>query len=382
MAHSNERIEFLRESRQFYQHEVPPFTQRGNVGYKKEVVLLPPYVAKPRKTTVVYIRYKLRGADRTFACLRMNRQRYIVKAMKRTWQPGDPIENTGGSYYWYQWQGPNAPKQFMGPVAMSMSKYVAINPDSNISARNPPSQNEDARSHQLQNSHLDPSKSGSNHDGGVTEPDLDSVLLSDAASPKSSPDRDLPQRGMPRDGHSPALHLPHPTILASKSGEKTGAWMKRVSTLTPQKRDPLLDRSTRVLSLTQEHSTILHIELLEDGTTPVKMKLSSAAVPKDGPEKRVTHASFFDVVTKVVSPNSQPHLIQAAIYPPSLQLDSKKASKNRPNVRYDISLSYQLEETFDQFLEKVKAYFEEHNVKYRDTKPLECHVAIKPTVVP
>ena len=156
MAHSNERIEFLHESRHFYKQEVPPFTQRGNVGYKKEVMILPPYVEKPRKSTVVYVRYKLRGGDRTFACLRMNRQRYIVKAMKRTWQPGDPIENTGGSYYWYQWQGPNAPKQFIGPIAMSMSKYVANNSVASNGIRSAPSESEDAGSQQYQKSHLDP----------------------------------------------------------------------------------------------------------------------------------------------------------------------------------------------------------------------------------
>ena len=381
MAHSNERIEFLHESRHFYKQEVPPFTQRGNVGYKKEVMILPPYVDKPRKSTVVYVRYKLRGGDRTFACLRMNRQRYIVKAMKRTWQPGDPIENTGGSYYWYQWQGPNAHKQFIGPIAMSMSKYVALNPHASNSIRSATSKNEDTRGQHYQKSHLDPSKLGPNHDGGVIERDLESTFLSDSASPKTSPDLSLAQRGTPTVEHSPASDLPHPRVLASKPGIKTGSWMKRVSTSNSQKRDPLLEGSARILSLAQEQSTILHIELLQDGTTPVKMKLSSAAVPKDEPEKRVTHVSFFDLVTKVVNPMSQPHLIQAAIYPPLSQIDSDQASNNRPNVRYNISISYHLEETFDEFLDKVKGCFEEHHLNHGGEKSFECHVAIKPTVL-
>ena len=157
--------------------------------------------------------------------------------------------------------------------------------------------------------------------------------------------------------------------------------MKRVSTSTPQKRDPFLERSSRVLSLAQEQSTILHVELLEDGTTPVKMKLSSAAVPKDDPEKRVTHASFFDLVTKVVNPMSQPHLIQAAIYPPLSRIDSDQACNDRPNVRYNISISYQLEESFEEFLDKVKACFEGHHLNNGGKKSFECHVAIKPTVL-
>ena len=380
MAHFNERIEFLHESRHFYKQEVPPFTQRGNVGYKREVMILPPYVEKPRKSTVVYVRYKLRGGDRTFACLRMNRQRYIVKAMKRTWQPGDPIDNTGGSYYWYQWQGPTAPQQFIGPIAMSMSQYVAKHSMAGNAIRSTPSEN-DARSQQYQNSHCDPSKLGPKHGGGVIERDLESAFHSDTASPKTSPDQSLTQRGTATDEHSPASNLPHPTLLASKSRTKTGPWMKRVSTSTPQKRDPLLERSPRVLSAAQEQSTILHIELLEDGTTPVKMKLSSAAVPKDDPQRRVTHASFFDLVTKVVNPMSQPHLIQAAIYPPLSHIASDQAINDRPNVRHDISISYYLEESFDDFLDRVKANFEEHHLNYGGRASFECHVAIKPTVL-
>lgn len=373
MAHSNERIEFLRESRQLYKQEAPPFTQRGNVGYKKEVMILPPYVDKPRKTTVVYVRYKLNGGDRTFACLRMNRRRYIVKAMKRNWQVNDPIDNTGGSCYWYRWEGPNAARQFIGPIAMSMTRYLANNPGAKKGIQ--PWDEEDAGSQRYQDSRPDSTRLEFNPNQGVVEQDSESAFLSSASSSEISSGRHLAQQGMHTDEHSPALDLPQAIGKGPKSRVKIEPRRKGVSTTTPQK------RSARVLSPAQEQSTILHIKLLEDGVTPVKIKLSSAAVPEHDSEKRVTHESFFGLVTRIVNPISQPHLIQAAIYRPLSQVDNKEASDHQANIQYEISISYQAEETFDGFLDKIKAYFEEHHSKNGGSKSYECHVAIKSTVI-